>query len=124
MPHVIIEKQIIHEKNGHEEFNSFFNFFKQDTSFQFQRTDTPYIKQALLVTINAAGDLKSDITTSINKTDWEPAYWLSQLPSRIELFADSSIVIYYDTVLNRAVKTDYIFVKTEGKWHYKTIRIN
>lgn len=119
-----IEKQIIKDDNGVENFGSFLEFFIKDTSFQIERTFTPYITSVELVTINEAGDLKAIINTSINSTDWEPSSWLSKEPQRIEVKNDSAIVTYCDTFLYRQILTNHIYIRSAGKWHFKTLDID
>ncbi len=91
--------------------------------FQFQRTDVRFITQAALVTINAAGDLKSDLTTSFDRAEWKPANWVSDIPQGIEIKNDSTVLIYSDSILNREIIFKYIFVNSNGKWRFKTIEI-
>lgn len=119
-----VEKQIIKDKTGSEDFNSFLEFFKQDTIFQFQRTALPFITRVEIVTINAAGDLKPLIVTSLKKTEWEPALWVSDIPQKIEMKNDSAILIYSDTILYRELISNYTFTNSNGKWYFKTLEIN
>jgi len=119
-----MERQIIIDNTGAEDFNSFFNFFKQDTVFQFKRTSPPYVTKIELVQINAAGDLIDTICTSLNKDDWKPASWVSDITTKVELRNDSAILIYSDTISNREMISKYIFIRSDGKWRFKTLKID
>lgn len=121
---VNIEKQIIKDDSGIENFRSFLDFFKQDTSFQFERTTSPYITRIELVTINEAGDLKAVINTSFDSSDWESLTGVFKEPQFVELKNDSAIITHCEDMLYRNICTNYIFTRSFGKWYFKTLEIN
>lgn len=118
-----IEQQITLDKSGIENFNSFFEFFKKDTIFQFERTSLPFVSRVELITINAAGDLKANIITSSDKTEWQPVIWEAEKYQKIETKNDSIFMSFNFIALSKEETSTYIFIRSNGKWYLKTLEI-
>lgn len=114
-----IETKILRDSKVGEDFNSFFQFFKTDTAFQFERTAFPFVYRCELVTINAAGDMIDTIIKSSDKTDWRFASWVARNPQKIEIKKDSAFMIFIDSVYVREYIDKQIFIKQNDRWYLK-----
>lgn len=120
-----IEKQILKDSNGGEDFNSFFQYFRQDTVFQQNRISLPFSRYSS--TYYSATESRDTVTTIDKEEYWRHCSFMMNkhitFPiQQITVRQDTSTILFEESDSPYDKRIKGTFWKINGKWFIKSLQ--